>query len=117
MGIYVAPSPPTQYKVKSIQCLTKLDLGSANTTNKTATQNGLVFDKKYTFKVTEYQGEVPKNKHIIKWKLKYHSPIYSKNKWIEKDLKVTGDTLTLHMNRADMCGRFVYLSAYIQRCQ
>ncbi|MET3047506.1 hypothetical protein, partial [Flavobacterium covae] len=69
--------------------------------------------KEYTFQVTQYDNETPLTRRLTKWQMRYHSPKYSQNKWIDVPLKVTGDTVKITMNEEDMCGRFIYVRAYI----
>lgn len=95
-----------QGKVKKIELITNLDLGSKNDKSG-ATQLGVVFGKQYTFIVTQYENETPLSRKLTKWHMRYHSPKYSKNKWIDIPLKVTGDKISLTMNEEDMCGRFI----------
>ncbi|MDA6070062.1 hypothetical protein NJT12_10575 [Flavobacterium sp. AC] len=101
-------------KVKEIELLTVLDKGSKNDNNINSTtfQDGMVFGKAYHFKVKSYVQNPPANIADIKWMLKYHSP--SQNKWLEIPLSVKGDSVIITMNDKDMCGRFIYLRAYIQ---
>ncbi len=101
-----------QGKVKKIELITNLDLGSKNDKSG-GTQLGMVFGKSYTFKVTQYENETSVSRKLTKWQMRYHSPKFSKNKWIDIPLKVTGDKVTLKMNEEDMCGRFIYIRAYI----
>jgi hypothetical protein len=97
--------------VKEIELLTSLDQGSANDKSGT-TQPGMIFGKAYQFKVKSYVKDIPKNAANIKWMLKYHS--LSQNKWIEIPLSVKGDSIKITMNDEDMCGRFIYVRAYIK---
>lgn len=99
-------------KVKTVKLISALHKGSKNDKSKTE-QPGLVFGKTYEFKVTEYvNGKKPENLVVVKWMFRYHS--LSKNSWVEKKLNVTGDTLKLKMSEKDMCGRFIYVRAYIE---
>ncbi|MEN2401928.1 hypothetical protein GKZ90_0019220 [Flavobacterium sp. MC2016-06] len=117
--IYSAPEysfgepldPPLTDGVKEIELLTALDQGSAN--DKTGTyQDGMIFGKTYHFKVKNYIQNPPANIATIKWMLKFHS--LSQNKWIEIPLSSTGDSITITMNDEDMCGRFIYVRAYVR---
>ena len=99
-------------QVKSIELITELDDGSAND-GSGGLQKGMVFGKKYSFKVTEYTNEEPKDKSKIKWMIKYHSPELSKDKWVEIPSTITGENYTIFANEKDMCGRFAYIRAYI----
>ncbi|POR16964.1 hypothetical protein BWK58_15180 [Flavobacterium columnare] len=101
-----------QGKVKEIELVTTLDFGSKNDKSG-GTQLGMIFGKEYTFQVKQYENETPLSKQLTKWQLRYHSPKYSKNKWIDIPLKVTGNIVKITMNEEDMCGRFVYIQAYI----
>ncbi|ENA1795604.1 hypothetical protein ABF176_002451, partial [Flavobacterium psychrophilum] len=104
-------------KVKKVKLITKLELGSKN--DKLGNfQKGMVFGKEYTFQVTEYENETPTSKKLTKWQIRYHSPKDSKNKWIDVPIKkdgieIKGDKVTITMDEKDMCGRFVYIRAYI----
>ena len=104
-------------EVVDLKLIDKLDEGSKNDGNskglETTLQEGLLYGKTYRFKVKSYTNGEPKNKSDIKWMIKYHSPITSQNKWIEKNLSVTGDTASITFNEKDMCGRFIYVRAYI----
>lgn len=97
--------------VKEIELLTALDLGSKNDRSGT-TQLGMIFGKAYHFKVKSYVKSPPANIRDIKWMIKYHS--LSQNKWLEIPLSTKGDSVTITMNDEDMCGRFVYVRAYIK---
>ncbi|MGR3789802.1 hypothetical protein ACUXZJ_02640 [Flavobacterium sp. TN-1] len=101
-----------QGKVKKVELVTNLDLGSKNDKSG-GTQLGMIFGKEYTFQVTQYDNETPLTRRLTKWQIRYHSPKYSQNKWIDVPLKVTGDTVKITMNEEDMCGRFIYVRAYI----
>lgn len=100
-----------------IELLDKLDDGSKNDGNnkelETTIKKGLLFGKKYRFKIKSFTNGIPKNKSDIKWLIKYHSPIKSQNKWVEKKLSATGDNISILFDDKDMCGRFVYVRAYI----
>ncbi|HEX8575037.1 MAG TPA: hypothetical protein VF677_01965 [Flavobacterium sp.] len=98
-------------RVKEIERLTPLDYGS-NNDGKGKTQEGIVFGKTYKFKVKTYTNGEPKLKSSIKWMYKYHN--LTQNKWVEVYSKVTGDNYTIHFNEEEMCGRFVYIRAYIE---
>ncbi len=104
-------------EVIDIELIDKLDDGSKNDGNakgfKATVQKGIKYGKTYRFKVKSYSNGAPKNKSDVKWMIKYHSPVTSKNKWIERNLSVTGDTASITFNEKDMCGRFVYVRAYI----
>lgn len=118
---YPAPAAPFYYipekakketKVKTIQLITVLDSGSANDNSGTGTQEGMLYGKTYEFKVVAFTQETPADKSVINWMYKYHS--LSENKWIEKKLPIKGETLKFTLNEKDMCGRFVYVRAYIK---
>ncbi|MET3027815.1 hypothetical protein ABXT06_14145 [Flavobacterium sp. UW10123] len=96
--------------VKEIELLTTLDLGSKNDRSGT-TQLGMIFGKAYHFKVKSYVKSPPAIITDIKWMIKYHS--LSQNKWLEIPLSTKGDSVTITMNDEDMCGRFVYVRAFI----
>jgi hypothetical protein len=97
--------------VKEIELLTTLDQGSSNDRLLGNTQPGMIFGKAYHFKVKSYVKDTPKNLANIKWMIKYHS--LSQNKWLEIPLSTKGDSIGITMNDEDMCGRFVYVRAYI----
>jgi hypothetical protein len=109
-GEYKAPEKKEE-GVKEIELITKLDQGSAN--DKTGTfQDGMIFGKTYHFRVKSYVKDAPKNKLDIKWLLRYHS--LSDNSWKEIPLPQKGDNIKITMNEEDMCGRFVYVRAYVK---
>jgi hypothetical protein len=111
-GNYVAPvKTPSKDAVKEIELLTALDQGSANDKSGKY-QDGMIFGKTYHFKVKSYVQNPPANITDIKWMLKYHS--LSQNKWVEIPLSAKGDSVKLTMNDEDMCGRFVYVRAYVK---
>jgi hypothetical protein len=97
-------------KVKEVTLKTSLDFGSAND-GSGGQQSGMVHGKTYVFNA-EYTDGDPKDKSSTKWMLKYHD--LSKNDWVEKPLKSTGKTLNLLVDQEEMCGRFVYVRAYIK---
>jgi hypothetical protein len=99
-------------KVKTIKLITALDDGSANDNTGTGIQKGMVFGKTYEFKVTDYTEETPENKSTINWMVKYHD--LSKNKWVDNKLSHVGETLKFTVNEKEMCGRFIYVRAYIK---
>jgi hypothetical protein len=109
---YVPKKEEKQTKVKTIRLMTTLDLGSANDNSGTETQEGMLYGNTYEFKVVAFTEETPADKSIINWMYKYHS--LSENKWIEKKLAVTGDTLKFTLNDKDMCGRVIHMRAYIK---
>lgn len=109
---YVPKKEEKQTKVKTIQLMTTLDLGSANDNSGTETQEGMLYGNTYEFKVVAFTEETPADKTVINWMYKYHS--LSENKWIEKKLAVTGDTLKFTLNEKDMCGRVIHMRAYIK---
>lgn len=98
------------YKVKEIELITALDGGSLNDKSG-GTQKGMVFGKTYEFKVKSYVDKEPQNKSVINWMFKYHN--LSKNKWEEINLKAKGEVMKLFVNEKEMCGRYVYVRAYI----
>lgn len=104
-------------EVLEIDIVDKLEDGSnndGNYTNKEVTlQKGIIYGKTYKFKIKKYTNGIPKDKSVIKWLIKYHSPSTSHNKWVEKKLSITGDYVSITFNEKDMCGRFVYIRAYI----
>jgi hypothetical protein len=104
------PKKAAKESVKEIERLTPLDQGSKNDLSGKF-QDGMIFGKAYHFKVKSYAKETPKDKSVIKWMLKYHSP--SENKWIEIPLASKGDSVKITMNEEDMCGRNAYIRAYI----
>ncbi|WP_149207580.1 hypothetical protein [Flavobacterium johnsoniae] len=106
-----APVKEVNEAVKEIELITKLDQGSAN--DKTGTfQDGMIFGKTYHFKVKSYVKDSPKNKLNIKWILRYHS--LADNSWKEISLSQKGESLKITMNEEDMCGRFIYIRAYVK---
>ncbi|WP_157472583.1 type VI secretion system tube protein TssD [Flavobacterium aquidurense] len=109
---YFPTEEKKETKVKTIELITALDWGSANDNSGTETQLGMLYGKTYEFKVVAFTEETPADKTVIKWKYKYHS--LSENRWIEKKLDVTGDTLKFTLNEKDMCGRIIHMRAYIK---
>lgn len=97
--------------VKEIELLTALDQGSDNIPKSTKTQPGMIFGKTYQFKVKSYVKNPPANLSSIKWMIKYHSP--SQNKWLEIPLSAKGDSVTITLNDEDMCGRYIFVRAYV----
>jgi hypothetical protein len=102
--------PKETTKVKEVTLKTSLDLCSANDGNG-GLEKGMVHGQTYEFNATYTDGD-PKDKSSTKWMLKYHD--LSKNDWVEKTLKTTGDTLRLLANEEEMCGCFIYVHAYIE---
>lgn len=112
---YKAPEKKEEEKkegVKEIECLTALDYGSDNDTYGGFKNTGMVFGKTYHFRVKSYVKDVPKNRSDIKWLLVYHN--LSENKLKEIPLAVKGDNVKITMNDLDLCGRFVYVRAYLK---
>ena len=106
-----APVPAIKItRVKKIELITPLDEGSAND-NKELNQPGMIFGKKYKFKVTEFADGKPNSNSSIKWMYKYHN--LTENKWIEKKIDTTGDTLMFKMDEKERCGRYIYVRAYL----
>ena len=105
------PKKKAETKVKEIELLTDLDDGSAND-GSGGLQKGIVYGKSYTFKVKTYTAGEPKSKSLVKWMYKYHNLL--ENKWVEVYSKKTGENYTIHFNEEEMCGRFVYVIAYIE---
>ncbi|MFD2940660.1 hypothetical protein [Flavobacterium notoginsengisoli] len=97
--------------VKEIELLTALDLGSDNIPKSTKTQLGMIFGNTYHFKVKSYVKKPPANLSDINWMLKYKSP--SQNKWLEIPLSAKGDSVKITLNDEDMCGRYIYVRAYV----
>lgn len=105
-----APKRVSKTRIKEIELLTPLDDGSAND-GSGGTQEGFVFGKTYTFKVKSFTNGEPVSKTLTKWAQKYHN--LSNNQWTTVLLSTKGDTLVLTFNDPEMCGRFIYLRAYI----
>jgi hypothetical protein len=100
-----------QTQVKEIELLTDLDDGSKND-GSGGLQKGYVFGKIYKFKVKSYTDGEPKTKSLIKWMYKYHN--LTKNTWEEVYSEKTGENYSIHFNNKEMCGRFIYVRAYIE---
>jgi len=98
--------------VKEIELLTALDLGSDNIAKSTKTQLGMIFGNTYHFRVKSYVKNPPANLSNINWMLKYESP--SQNKWLEIPLSAKGDSVKITFNDEDMCGRYIYVRAYVK---
>ena len=105
-----APKKQSPTRVKEIERITPLDDGSAND-GSGGTQKGFIFGKTYEFKVKSFTNGNPISNQLIKWTHKYHN--LSNNQWTEVPLNTRGDTLKLTLNDPEMCGRFVYIRAYI----
>ena len=106
-------SPPKKQsatRVKEIELITPLDLGSKND-GKGKTQEGFIFGKTYKFKVKSFTNGNPVSNKLIRWMYKYHN--LTTNKWVEEHSKIKGDQYSLYFNEKEMCGRFVYIRAYI----
>lgn len=100
---------PTQVKI--VEIVTVLEKGSANDGLGKNLQNGMVYGKNYSFRVIAFTQEKPKDLKKIEWYMKYHN--LTLNKWEEIALKNTGDEITIYMNNLEMCGRYVYVRAYL----
>ena len=98
-------------QIKEIELLTTLNEGSAND-GTGGMQKGMVFGKAYEVRVKSYTNGEPKDKSKIKWIVKYHS--LSKNKWIEIHPKNTGENYHMGADVKEMCGRYIYVGAYIE---
>lgn len=103
--------PPLKEGVKEIELITPLEDGSANDLSGNL-QKGMIFGNTYQFKVKSYVNNVPSNINNINWMIKYHS--LSENKWIEIPLSAKGDNIKIVMAEEDLCGRFVYVRAYLK---
>lgn len=106
-------SPPKKQsatRVKEIELITPLDLGSKND-GKGKTQEGFIFGKTYKFKVKSFTNGNPVSNQLIRWMYKYHN--LTTNKWVEVHSKIKGDQYSLYFNEKEMCGRFVFVRAYI----
>jgi hypothetical protein len=104
------PVKPIKGAVKEIELLTALDQGSDNAKSDKS-QPGMIFGNTYHFKVKSYVKDPPANLADIKWMLKYKSP--SQNKWLEIPLSAKGDSVKITLNDEDMCGRYIYVRAYV----
>lgn len=108
-------APETKVKpkeaVKEIELLTPLDLGSDNDGKGGFTNMGMLLGNVYHFRVKSYEDTTPTNKKSIKWKVKFHN--LTKNEWQEIAITATGENLKLTLNDEEMCGRYVYVRAYI----
>lgn len=104
------PKKQSPTRVKEIERITPRDDGSAND-GSGGTQKGFIFGKTYEFKVKSFTNGNPISNQLIKWSQKYHN--LSNNQWTEVPLNTRGDTLKLTLNDPEMCGRFVYIRAYI----
>lgn len=100
--------------VKEIELLTALDQGSKNDRSGT-TQPGMIFGNTYRFRVKNYVKNPPLNILSIKWMIKYKSP--SQNKWLEIPLSAKGDSITITFNDEDMCGRYIFVRAYVYNAE
>lgn len=100
--------------VKEIELLTALDQGSKNDKSGT-TQPGMIFGNTYHFRVKNYVKNPPLNVLSIKWMIKYHRS--SQNKWLEIPLSAKGDSITITLNDEDMCGRYIFVRAYVYNAE
>jgi hypothetical protein len=114
-----AVKPKTETtEVKTIKLVSALHKGSANDSSKPELlQDGMVYGKMYEFKVDQYTDGEPKDKSTIKWMITYDSPEYSKGKVVEIPYTVKGDRIKITMTEKDMCGRFVFVHAYINNAK
>jgi len=106
-------SPPKKQsatRVKEIELITPLDLGSKND-GKGKTREGFIFGKTYKFKVKSFTNGNPVSNQLIRWMYKYHN--LTTNKWVEVHSKIKGNQYSLYFNEKEMCGRFVFVRAYI----
>lgn len=103
--------PPINEGIKQIELITPLEDGSSNDLIG-GLQKGMIYGNKYHFKVKSYITQPPANLNNISWMLRYNS--LSKKKWIDIPLTAKGDHISILMNDKDMCGRFVYVRAYLR---
>jgi hypothetical protein len=98
-------------RVKEIELLTALDDGSAND-GSGGLQKGIVLGKTYTFKVKSYTKTEAVNKNAVKWMIEYHN--LTTGKWEKDYFDHRGEGIRIHFITNEMCGRFVYIRAYIE---
>jgi hypothetical protein len=88
-----------------------LDDGSANDGVVRNIQKGIVYGKEYSFEVESYTNGISKNLNTVKWKIKYHD---LNQGWKEiNSPAIKGNSTRITTNDPEMCGRFVYVKAYI----
>lgn len=104
-------APPQLDGIKEIELITPLDDGSANDLSG-GLQKGMIYGNTYHFKVKSYINQPPTNINSISWMIHYHSLF--QNKWIDIPLIAKGDHISILMNEKDMCGRFVFVRAYLK---
>lgn len=102
--------PPIKFGIKEIELITTLEDGSTNDLSG-GLQKGMVYENEYHFKVKSYINQPPINLNSIKWMIRYHS--LSQNKWLDILLTVKGEQISITMNEKEMCGRFIYIRAFI----
>ena len=101
-------------KVKTIQCDTELDDGSANDNSGTNTQKGVLYNKAYTFSVKEFTNGEPRNPSSVKWAISYTDPdtgTVTDNILVTKN--ATGKQITVNFSSNGYCGRNLEVKAYI----
>ena len=98
-------------QIKEIELITALSDGSKNDKSG-STQKGMIHGESYKFVVKSYTNDEPRDKSKIKWIVKYHN--LTSNKWIEIQVKNVGDKYNMGADVIEMCGRFIYVSAYIE---
>jgi hypothetical protein len=101
-------------RVKSIECLDKLDEGSKNDESGT-NKEGVLYGKVYRFKVKEFTNGEPKNPNSIRWVLKFTHPntgVVTENILQNKDCR--GAQLNLNFSAADCCGSNMEVRAFIE---
>lgn len=101
-------------RVKTIECTTELDDGSANDGSRTGLQKGVLYNKSYTFQIKEFTKGEPKNPNSIKWVLSYTDPDtgqYTENILINKNC--TGKQISINFSSTAYCGRNLEIKAFI----
>lgn len=74
-------------------------------------QEGMIYGKSYIIEVLKFTKAKPKDAKKIKWSLKFHN--LSTDKWEEIPTTTTGTRVKLSVLNNEVCGRFLYIRAYI----
>ncbi len=102
-------------RVKTIECHSELDDGSANDGSGTSLKKGVLFNKTYRFKAKEFTNGEPKNPNNIRWALKFTHPetgVVEENILQNKDCR--GLELNLRFTSIECCGSNMEVRAFIE---
>lgn len=102
-------------RVKTIECLDELDLGSQNDTSGRLDKEGVILNKTYRFRVKDYTNGEPKNPNNIRWSLKYTNPETGQQELnILKNKDYNGIQLNINFTERECCGSEMEVRAYIE---